>query len=175
MRDVILLHPTDSVCVAARNLSAGATVEVPDGRSDPSHDSERSCSGELPPYLFGGPTCKTDAARTWFLRNPTSCTAPGIGLPITVRVDSWFDPGDFKSASTVSHLPAGYPLAPAAWGAPQGMTSCDLVPFEPTLSTKPEVPARSAERTVGVLVRPGITPERRPRCRRPNRTSGRRS
>ena len=32
MRDVILLHPTDSVCVAARNLSAGATVEVPDGR-----------------------------------------------------------------------------------------------------------------------------------------------
>jgi altronate hydrolase len=32
MRDVILLHPGDSVCVAARDLSAGATVELPDGR-----------------------------------------------------------------------------------------------------------------------------------------------
>jgi altronate hydrolase len=32
MRDVILLHPTDSVCVAARDLSAGANVELPDGR-----------------------------------------------------------------------------------------------------------------------------------------------
>ena len=32
MRDVILLHPTDSVCVAARDLRAGATVELPDGR-----------------------------------------------------------------------------------------------------------------------------------------------
>ena len=32
MRDVILLHPTDSVCVAARDLAAGATVELPDGR-----------------------------------------------------------------------------------------------------------------------------------------------
>ena len=32
MRDLILLHPTDSVCVAARDLSAGATVELPDGR-----------------------------------------------------------------------------------------------------------------------------------------------
>jgi altronate hydrolase len=32
MRDVILLHPSDSVCVAARDLSAGATVEFPAGR-----------------------------------------------------------------------------------------------------------------------------------------------
>ena len=32
MRDVILLHPTDSICVAARDFSAGATVELPDGR-----------------------------------------------------------------------------------------------------------------------------------------------
>src|SRR5690242_15058974 len=28
MRDVILLHPTDSVCVAARDLLAGAIVEL---------------------------------------------------------------------------------------------------------------------------------------------------
>jgi altronate hydrolase len=31
MRDVILLHPSDSVCVAARDLSAGASVATPDG------------------------------------------------------------------------------------------------------------------------------------------------
>jgi altronate hydrolase len=32
MRDLILLHPTDSVCVAARDLLAGATVDLPDRR-----------------------------------------------------------------------------------------------------------------------------------------------
>ncbi len=32
MRDLILLHPTDSVCVAARDLLAGASVELLDGR-----------------------------------------------------------------------------------------------------------------------------------------------
>jgi altronate hydrolase len=31
MRDVILLHPTDSVCVAARDLLTGASVELPGG------------------------------------------------------------------------------------------------------------------------------------------------
>src|SRR5262245_9115215 len=32
MRDVILLHPADSVCVAARDLPAGINVELADGR-----------------------------------------------------------------------------------------------------------------------------------------------
>ena len=31
MRDLILLHPTDTVCVAAHDLPAGATVELLDG------------------------------------------------------------------------------------------------------------------------------------------------
>src|SRR4051794_21408406 len=32
MRELILLHPSDSVCVASRDLSAGTTVELADGR-----------------------------------------------------------------------------------------------------------------------------------------------
>jgi altronate hydrolase len=32
MPDVILLHPADSVCVAARDFSSGDTIELPDGR-----------------------------------------------------------------------------------------------------------------------------------------------
>jgi altronate hydrolase len=31
VRDAILLHPTDTVCVAARELAVGTTVELPDG------------------------------------------------------------------------------------------------------------------------------------------------
>lgn len=31
MRDLILLHSADSVCLAARNLAAGAIIELPDG------------------------------------------------------------------------------------------------------------------------------------------------
>ena len=32
MRDLILVHSNDSVCVAARDLSAGTAVELPGGR-----------------------------------------------------------------------------------------------------------------------------------------------
>jgi altronate hydrolase len=32
MRDVIVLHPTDSVCVAARDLPAGSTAQLPEGQ-----------------------------------------------------------------------------------------------------------------------------------------------
>jgi len=104
--------------------------------ADPSHDAERSCPGQLAPWE-GGPACTTEAPRTAFLRNPTSCTAPGIGLATNLRVDSWTHPGDFQTASFTTHLPPAYPLAPSGWGAPQGPTGCDLVPFAPTLAGSP--------------------------------------
>ena len=52
MREVILLHPTDSVCVAARDLSAGATVELLEERLHLRNDGY-ACFGGAPQDLPG--------------------------------------------------------------------------------------------------------------------------
>ncbi|MBS1869466.1 MAG: hypothetical protein JSS99_07355 [Actinobacteria bacterium] len=101
------------------------------------HDRERACPGQQAPWE-GGPSCTVDGPLKAFLRNPTSCTAPGVGLPVTVSLDSWAHPGAFVQARFVSHLPPGYPYAPGDWGAEQGTTDCDAVPFAPRLSVAPD-------------------------------------
>jgi hypothetical protein len=47
----------------------------------------------------------------------------------------------FVSDSAVSHLLPGYPLPRSEWGALQGTTGCDKVPFGPSLSVTPATPA----------------------------------
>jgi uncharacterized repeat protein (TIGR01451 family) len=128
--------------VEARNIPEGLAIAgtsltfwgVP---SDGSHDAQRSCPGSLAPWQSGASICPSGAARKAFLRLPTSCTAPGVGLTTTARVDSWFHPGDFRTASFDSHLPPAYPLPSSEWGARTGTTGCDRVPFDPRLSAKP--------------------------------------
>jgi hypothetical protein len=146
--------------VDARNISEGIAIVgtsvtfwgVP---SDPSHDDERACAGTGSPD-GGAPTCTTDSPRNAFLRNPTSCTAPGVGLPTDVHIDSWVNPGRFtaegqpdlsdpnwKNGSFVSHDPPGFPADPSEWGPQDGPTGCDKVPFDPKLVAIPASPARA--------------------------------
>jgi hypothetical protein len=108
--------------------------------ADPVHDHERQCSGARYFYL-GGVTCPSGAPRKAFLRNPTSCGAPGVGLPTTVSIDSWEHPGRFVSATTRTHLPPGFPADPSEWGAQQGMEGCERLPFEPSLGGGPPASA----------------------------------
>ncbi len=147
--------------IAAHNLSEGVAIVgtritfwgVP---ADPSHDSERACPAANPPGS-GGPTCTSQADPRPLLRNPTSCTAAGVGLPTTIYADSWLHPGAFdangrpdlsdpawKSATFLSHNPPGYPFFPGPdWGAQQGPTGCEDVPFAPSFSARPATPARA--------------------------------
>ena len=111
--------------------------------ASPAHDGERACPGDESP-AEGGRTCSNGGALKAFLRNPTSCGAPGVGLPVSVSVDSWVHPGLFRTAGFVSHLPPGYPFAPADWGPQQGTTGCDAVPFAPGLSVTPASPEAGA-------------------------------
>ena len=108
--------------------------------ADPAHDAERACPGQPAPWE-SGPFCSSGAPLKAFLRNPTSCTAPGVGLTTTVRADSWSHPGVFDEASFMSHDPPGYPLIPADWGPPRGTTGCDRVPFNPEIAITPGVRA----------------------------------
>jgi len=132
------------ISVTASNLSeavpiAGSQVTLWGVPSDPSHDSERACPGtnvNIPSR--GGPTCPSGAPPLAFLRNPTSCTDPGVGLTTLLHVDSWLDPGNFQTASFVSHALPGYPLPSSDWGAPEGTTGCDRVPFDPALQGQPQ-------------------------------------
>jgi hypothetical protein len=111
----------------------------------PAHDAERSCPGELSPLLPGGISCPSQSAVKPFLRMPTSCTAPGVGLPTSIHATSWVHPGDVKSASIVSHQPPGFPAPLELWGPPQGTTGCGLVPFDPDLEGTPATPVQANE------------------------------
>jgi hypothetical protein len=111
--------------------------------SDPSHDADRSCPGQVVPQE-GGPSCATDARRAAFLRFPTSCpTDPAQGQQWTIRADSWFHPGSFVTNSFFTHHPPGLAdaLPPDQWGPQQGVTGCADVPFDPTFSAQPARPA----------------------------------
>jgi uncharacterized repeat protein (TIGR01451 family) len=130
--------------VDVRNISeglalAGTSLTFWGVPADPSHDRERQCPGTDGLGTVGGPTCQSGAPLTAFLRNPTSCPEPGVGLPTTLHMDSWVHPGDFTDATFVSHLPVGYPFLSSQWGRPQGPTNCNGVPFDPRIDARPRL------------------------------------
>jgi uncharacterized repeat protein (TIGR01451 family) len=120
---------------------AGTTLTLWGVPADPVHDSERACPGDRAPWE-GFPTCSSGAAQTAFLRNPTSCGPAGVGLATSVRADSWVHPGAYTQPKTVySHKPNGYPYPESEWGAQEGITGCDKVPFNPEMSVTPDTAA----------------------------------
>ena len=123
---------------------AGMSLTLWGVPADPSHDAERGCPGAPNPWR-GGPTCPSGELRRAFLRNPTSCTGAGDGLPTTLYVDSWTHPGVFESETFFSHAPAGYPSPPQGWGAQLGVQGCDQVPFDPSLTAAPASAAQAGQ------------------------------
>jgi hypothetical protein len=128
-----------------RNISegigpAGSTLTLWGVPADPVHDFERACPGQ-PPAALAGPLCHSDAPLKAFLRNPTSCPEPGVGLPTTVSIDSWVEPDDVKQMTIFSHRPPGYPFPQDQWGEQLGTTGCAAVPFEPTFEATPALTA----------------------------------
>ncbi|MFL5909763.1 MAG: hypothetical protein ACJ768_04235, partial [Gaiellaceae bacterium] len=108
------------------------------------HDPERACPGQTAPWQPGGSSCSVGGVHKAFLRNPTSCTPEGVGLPVDVSIDSWVRPGAWRNARFVSHLPPGYPWAPAGWGREEGTNGCGAVPFSPGLAVQQDSHAAGA-------------------------------
>jgi hypothetical protein len=98
--------------------------------ADPSHDAERNCAG-----VHG---CSSGLNPAPFLRMPTSCSAPQTTF---LLVDSWLEPAIFHSASFVSH---------DRFGQPVGVTGCESLEFQPTISAQPT--SSAAESPTGLTV-----------------------
>jgi hypothetical protein len=111
--DIVALNSPSSVPVTAVELTLWGSP------ADSSHDTERA---ECTEGLFGatGQPCPAfTQRRSAFLRLPTSC--PNAPLPWQIEVDSYQQPGVFRSRSTTSPAPIG----------------CDRVPFDPDISLAP--------------------------------------
>ncbi|MGH2880204.1 MAG: hypothetical protein ACRDK4_11440 [Solirubrobacteraceae bacterium] len=107
---------------------------------DPRHDNQRGWGCINNVAQEAGLPCKPLEALNPppFLSLPTSCTGP---LQTSVQADSWQQPGVF-----VGPVDPNEPMA--------GLNACNHLPFEPTVSVKPDVPAGSTPTglTVGVHV-----------------------
>jgi Domain of unknown function DUF11 len=162
------------ITVKAQNIPealaiVGTTVTFWGDPASPSHDADRACPGHGYP-ADGDPTATSEECfhmvensnkeqekvfyytrpeQQAFLRNPTSCTAPGEGLTTTVRADSWQHPGAWVQSSSVSHEAPGYPLPagpsifPSGYSGPRergpivGIDECATVPFAPSFTATP--------------------------------------
>lgn len=100
--------------------------------ADSSHDGQRGAC------LNNGGTCPAGIPRKPFLTNPMTCTPMGVGLETRLSIDSWQNPGVFRSASFFSHLPA------PDEATQQGPENCDRVPFDASLSAQPDEPKAGA-------------------------------
>jgi hypothetical protein len=118
----------------------------------PSHNNARGWKcldgGWYAEHEYGPcPESNGGVAEAPFLTLPTSCAGP---LKSTVEADSWAAPGDFSAAlqSTVSE--GGHPL---------GMTGCNKLRFEPSITDAPDGQAASTPTglAVGVHIPQEIT------------------
>jgi hypothetical protein len=105
------------------------------GLSDPENPREATCLVERQGTPWG-PNADPMPPRA-FLTTPVACTAPGVGLKTQLKVDSWLNPGVYAERTLFSHLPPEFPAPPSEWGAQEGITGCDLVPFNPSVTVEP--------------------------------------
>jgi hypothetical protein len=165
--------------VDSRNISqalpvSGARLVFWGVPADPAHDGDRCSGGDTGNFIAGGltgtspnlcdgfygPEDLPHSAGTPpvpFLTMPTSCTAPGEGLPFSAAIDSWLQPG--------TQNPDGSPLlTDPAWktatfftheqspneSVQSGVEYCDGVPSNPQMTLQPT--AHSAESASGLNV-----------------------
>jgi len=155
------------VDVLSRNIStglalAGVQLEIWGTPAGTAFDTNRACPNSPPPMQNAGPECDSDLPELAFMRLPTSCAEEVSGLPFTLRTRSWQHPEAFVSRILRTHEAPGYPLpaepslfpatytGPTQWGAPQGPTGCEDVPFEPSISVRPTI--RAADSPTGLEV-----------------------
>ena len=140
------------ITLESRNINQAApisavAVQLWGTPADPLHDPYRwgyqggvlrACldAGAISPDpVSQGSDCAVDRPPRAFIVNPTSCTPPGVGLPVGLRAESWR--GTRVTSTFFTHVPPKYPLPPDQWGPQLGPTGCDEVPFDATMRIRP--------------------------------------
>jgi hypothetical protein len=118
----------------------GIAVTLWGNPSDPSHDEARGrCAFENPIYSHIS-SCPGPSSNIPFLTLPSACSGVlGWGL----SSESWQNPGVFIEDSFTSE---------GLEGAPEGVTGCGRVPFNPSLSVQPSVGVAGASSGLSVDV-----------------------
>lgn len=98
--------------------------------------------------LFGDPGAKDGSANTplSLLTNPTSCD--GQPLAASVHLDSWQDPAGYDADGTPDLEDPGWVTAHAPT-YPEGLTGCNLLQFNPSLTLLPEAEHAQADEPAG--------------------------
>ena len=109
------------------------TITVWGVPADPSHDAQRDT---VVNHCESG--CSTGAALRPLLTLPTSCAGP---QSFAAHVDAW------ENASLVAELSF---LSHGNSGAPEGLTGCDHLSFQPSISVAPDT--TSADTPAGLTV-----------------------
>lgn len=107
---------------------AGADVVFWGQPMDPEHDVDRDCDGGA----FERFGCASTAPPRPLLSNPSVC---GPRFNTLIRIDSWEDPGDYKTAVSTTPTPA---------------TNCENLRFEPRISIQPDT--RQIDSPMGMTV-----------------------
>jgi hypothetical protein len=168
--DAKLRNGTDyGLSVDSRNIveplpTVGTSFEFWGVPSNPVNTPDRGCPGSFAPWNSQtehpeGCASELEGEERALLRNPTSCTMEGEALATSVHTDSWFNPGSYnedgtpnlsdpawKSETSFSHEPPGYPYFPHGKGHDQpgleggaevGIEGCSEVPFTPEIEVAP--------------------------------------
>jgi hypothetical protein len=111
---------------------SGSTLTVWGVPADPAHDPMRGAKcipdATSPANCVGG-GLSAGVLPTPLLTLPSSCEGPQT---TTLSVDTWQHPGDFKTASFLSHDNAGNPV---------GVDGCNRLQFDPGVVVRPDTSA----------------------------------
>jgi hypothetical protein len=118
--------------VSSRVSLAGSVLTVWGVPADPAHDALRGANcipdaSNLANCVGGGQSA--GVLPTPLLTLPSSCEGPQL---TTLSVDTWQNPGVFKTASFVSHDNAGNPV---------GVDGCNRLQFDPSIVVRPDTSA----------------------------------
>jgi hypothetical protein len=124
----------------------GITLTLWGNPADKSHDSQRCDVGGFGFPDRGNPICAEGEGVSGpnaypltaqaFLTLPTQCTAPGVGMKTTLKVDPWREIGVYKEYVLYNHVAPAYPSPMSEWGPQQALEGCDSVPFQPGFSAQ---------------------------------------
>jgi hypothetical protein len=118
----------------------GASATLWGSPADPSHDPMRGACLELSTLHGKGQTCPSVSTGVPFLTMPSACSGP---LRFTAAATTWAEPLSSIEDAAEAHGVGGEAL---------GVTGCEKLPFQPTISVQPDTRSAGSPSGLGVAL-----------------------